>query len=263
MTLKLPEPVDELLERSPLKLVVCQVRHRRKLAVSDIGAGLGVQDALGGPDNWNLEEFFQQTFAVGPSGDEMPVRPVGVGPDRGWRLTSEKGDYLATLLPTSFSLETANYTTWEAFSGQFEVLVRAVGKSIRPEAEERLGLRFVNQIENPTVQTPSGWMEWIRPEVVGILSDERIGPSILATQQVIDIDAGRRMRAAIRHGLAKDSDTGRLTYILDLDTFRQGVRVFDANGIVGELSKLHRLTLQLFQWMITEKMYRYLRGQDV
>lgn len=261
MNLKLPEPKDERLPRSPLKLVVCQVRHRRTPVVSDISVGLRVQEALGGPDSWNLEEFFQQTFAIGP-GEEAPVRPMGIGPDRGWRLISEGSGLNVTLLPTNFTLETSSYTTWGDFSGQLGVLMKAVAEAARPEAEERLGLRYVNQIEEPSVRTPADWADWIKPEVVGILRDETLGSSILATQQVIQVDAGRRMRANIRHGLAKDPDTGRFAYVLDFDTYRQGVRGFVATGILDEAERLHRLTLQLFQAMITERLYRFLQGQD-
>ena len=163
--LRLAEARDERLERAPLKLVVSQVRYPRKLAAVDLEVGLAVQRALGGPDTWRLEEAQSQlvlSLAVSQvQGGAPAATPLETQP--GWQLRTEDNVWTITILPQSVALETTRYEGWIDFSYRLRLLLDTVQSAVHPSAEERLGLRYVNRIEEPRIDSPGNWARWIRP----------------------------------------------------------------------------------------------------
>lgn len=264
--LDLPAAADERLERAPITLVVWQARYPRKLAVSDVGVGLSIQRALSQVDNWRLDEAQSQVVvALALSGaedaDAIPATATG-STQRGWRVQSADRAWTATIFPQSVGLETTRYQSWAHFSERLGVLLTAVGEAVSPEAEERLGLRYINRIEEPRVTSAAGWATWIRPEVLGIVSHPGLGPGVLATQQQVDFQATPELNATLRHGLFREETSSWQTYVVDIDTYRSGVRPFDQAGILEASNAQNGVARQLFQNVITEDMYRYLRGED-
>jgi len=57
-------------------------------------------------------------------------------------------------------------------------LVAAIPEELRPHHVERLGLRFVDQIQAPGVATASDWREYIVPSLIGepdsLIFDDRV-----------------------------------------------------------------------------------------
>jgi uncharacterized protein (TIGR04255 family) len=259
--MRLAEARDEYLERAPLKLVVCQARYPRKLAAVDLEVGLAVQRALGGADRWRLDEAQSQlilSLAVSQvQGGAPAATPLDTQP--GWQLMADEGAWTVTILPQSVSLETTRYENWAHFSDRFSALLVAVQAAVHPGAEERLGLRYVNRIEEPRVESAGAWARWIRPEVLGIVLHPEIGAGVVATQQQVDVKANHGLRATLRHGVLRE-DNSVLSYIIDIDTYRTGVRPFDPESILEEAGRQNQLARQLFQSVVTDEMYAYLRG---
>lgn len=84
--LSLPDPRDDLLERSPLKLVVCQVRHDNIAAVADATRGLKAHEAI--------DDFVQIIDPISEKTVQFEDGPRGVAVNRseghgGWRYRSE------------------------------------------------------------------------------------------------------------------------------------------------------------------------------
>ena len=98
--------------------------------------------------------------------------------------------------------------------------------------------------------------------MLGIVLHPDIGPGVIAAQQQVDLKADGGLQATLRHGVLRD-ENDTLSYILDIDTFRTGVRHFDPKAILAEAQRQNRLARQLFQNIVTEEMYRYLRGGTV
>ena len=87
--LSLPDPSDQRLEHSPLRLVVAQVRHSRTVGVSDAGLLIETQRRLGEryPEAAQFEHQ-EVIFSAGPAGANANARQG----QQGWQLQSEDGN---------------------------------------------------------------------------------------------------------------------------------------------------------------------------
>jgi uncharacterized protein (TIGR04255 family) len=255
----LPEPDRTRLERSPLELVVCQVRHERRLVVGDVASALAIHQALGGPAG--LYESIDEV-----SGAEMNV-VMGFGAPNvhetktsGWRLTSSDGSWVVTLMSDSFALETSAYTTWDGeFAPRLDDLVDAVSAHIQPALEQRIGLRYVDRIEELRVTELAAWQRYLRHEMLGLVLHSELGPRVRTYQQQLVIDLGEGVKAGLRHGPVIEQGREEIAYQLDYDIFRQGGRPFDASGVKAAAERFNTYALQLFQATISDELLEELR----
>jgi uncharacterized protein (TIGR04255 family) len=260
MPLNLPPPDKRQLKRSPLVLVVAQVRHEE---ITDLGTGramLEIHKALGGPSG--LYPRSEQATEQATNIQVMPgLVPTALQTQRkGWRLRSADGAWIISLMPEFFSLETTAYTTWGGdFRPRFSTLLDAVTSAIKPATQQRIGLRYIDRISDPVVQSPQEWRDYIAPEFLGPLLHPLLGPAALATHQQIDLEAGDDMHSSIRHGFFADpSRANALTYLLDFDVYQEVIRAFDKESIMAALDGLNLLALQLFQQAVTERLLDHL-----
>jgi uncharacterized protein (TIGR04255 family) len=258
--LQLPEPSTEKLKRSPLELVVCQVRHERNLAVADPKRALEVHGGLGGKYPV-LDEAAGIALNIvgGPGG-------VSTTPDeqRGWNFRSTDGAWTVVLMPEFFALETRAYTDWTDFSARLDELVRVLGSVLEPSLEQRLGLRFIDRIKDPVVRSPAGWQGWIDDRLLGPVLHASLGPAIKAVQQVLQLDGGDDVEVLLRHGCELDGhpDDPVWHYFLDHDCSRSGGRAYSPGDIRDGAERLHTVALAVFQAAVTKKLFEHLRGDS-
>ncbi len=256
MSLDLPEPDRRPLSRSPLQLVVCQVRYEPVPRASEARVALAVHELLGGREGpfAKMEPLQSLNITMGPQ-----VMPTAT--PNGWRLTSTSGDWTAQLLGDQSSLETTAYETWEGmFRKRLFGLVDALTEQLQPETLNRVGLRYVDRITEPVVNGPAEWSQYIAPEILGPVLHEHLGPGVTAAQQQVDLDAGDEKRATLRHGFFRDQlQGGKLTYVLDFDTYREGIAAWNADEIKGLADELNELALRLFQQTVSAEMLEYMR----
>lgn len=261
--LQLPEPSAERLERSPLELVVCQIRHERNVKVGDAKRALEVYNGLGGRGG-KYPDFVEVTgvalnFTGGPAG-------VATATDqqRGWNCRSADGAWTVVLMPDFFALETRSYADWIDFSARLDELAQTVEAVLQPSVEQRLGLRFIDRIKDPVVLSPGGWKGWIDDRLLGPVLHNAFGPAISAVQQVLQLDGGDGMEVLLRHGCALEGSAKESVwhYLLDHDCSRSGGRAFSADDIHDGAERLHLLALAVFQAALTRKLFAHLRGDD-
>jgi uncharacterized protein (TIGR04255 family) len=256
--LQLPEPSTERLKRSPLELVVCQVRHERNLAVADAKRALEVHRGLGGKYP-ALDEAAGMALNIigGPAG-------VSTASDqqRGWNFRSTDGAWTVVLMPEFFALETRAYTHWSDFSARLGELVQLVQFAFEPSLEQRLGLRFIDRIKDPVLTSPTAWKGWINERLLGPILHGDFGPAIKAVQQVLQLDGGDNMEVLLRHGcvLEGSAEDPVWHYLLDHDCSRSGGRAFSPEEIRDGAERLHTLALAVFQAAVTPKLFNHLRG---
>ena len=260
MSVRLPEPDRTPLARSPLQLVVCQVRFEETLAVSDPKLILAIHERLGGRAG-----RYPKLEAVKGSRLDVQINVAGASllpseaPFSGWRLSSEDG-WTVSVMPDHYALETTRYTTWDGdFRPRFAELTDAVRSEIGPATEQRLGLRYIDRVSFPPVETAAGWRGYIADEFLGPVLHEVLGAAVKTTQQQVVLDFGAGVQCLLRHGfLADQNQEGRLTYLLDFDVFRGVLQQFDADGIKAAADQFNELSLQLFQQATTPELRRIL-----
>ncbi|MHB1536212.1 MAG: TIGR04255 family protein [Acidimicrobiales bacterium] len=257
--LDLPAPDTRRLERSPLELVVCQIRHERSsAATADATRAFAVRDGL------------EAEYPIDDEVTGLALNVVG-GPSRvstatdqqqGWNFKSADGAWIVVLMPDFFALESRAYTDWDDFSTRLGELVRQVEGVLAPGVERRVGLRFIDRITDPKITSPTGWEGWINERLLGPILHDNFGPAIKSLQQVLQLDGGDGMEVLLRHGcLVDDPPVNQVWhYLLDYDCSRSRGRAFSADDIRDTTECLHDLALSVFQASIEPKLYDHLRG---
>lgn len=253
--LSLPEPRNEPLQNSPLRLVVCEVRHQG-------GARVGEAEAE------KIHQFVKTDFpAVEPAlegtvnitaGSEG-VATQQTAPRPRWQFRSEDG-WVAVLGQSYFAIETTNYDRWNKFIGHFGTLMRAVADICKPVKEERIGLRFINRIRLDSIITLEHFQSHMTDETLGLLADDKLSSSIIGTQNIVDLQGPDDISLRLQHGCQSESNT--VSYIVDTDCYKQLSVVFRSNNILREIETFHRLCKQIFEAVITKQLYNTLRRQE-
>ena len=160
------------------------------------------------------------------------------------------------MMPGYVTLETSAYTTWdEDFRPRLVNLIEATSAHVKPDTEQRLGLRYLDRIIEPSVNNPQDWNGYIAPEFLGAVLHERIGPGVTAAEQQIVLEVDDDTKCGLRHGFFADPERDlALTYVLDFDLYREGVRVFDRDEILSAADQFNTFALQLFQEATTPKL---------
>lgn len=246
----LPPPRDATLARSPLELVVCQVRHERKLAVTEPRLALAVQKALGSEFE-QLQELQQTELTVegGPSG----VAAHSLEGTRGWRIASADGQWSVVLTPEYFAIESSRYTRWQEFQSRLVLLVESVFSELQPTLELRVGLRFVDIIRVNEAREPADFSGLIHKNLLGVILHPILGKAVRAHQSAVELhfDEGSVL---LRHGVTVD-DGGKIAYVLDHDCYRLGTREFSPTATLECVEDLHTLCKQVFEASITDDLY--------
>jgi uncharacterized protein (TIGR04255 family) len=237
------------------------VRYTTSPAVADVSAGIDLQTRLGGPHSgWRLERTAQQLITFAAVAGVSPTQTTQVQ-SAGWRVISDDEAWTFTLAADSASLETTRYEGWDTFSFRSGMLLGSLADVVKPELQLRVGLRYINRVNEPRVDTAQEWAEWIDPNIAGI-ARHQFAPMATAAQQQLNLTLGDGIKATIGHGFYREPLSERLTYLLDFDVYREGTSPFDRVSINSALYNLHRVALQLFQGMITDRLYQYLRGSE-
>lgn len=260
LLMNLPDPDRTRLSSSPLELVVCQVRHERRLAVGEGATAMAVYDALGGAEGRypNLDEVTGAEFNV-VMGVGAVSPNVSENKTSGWRFATEDGTWAVTLMPDHFALETTAYTTWDDdFAPRLSDLIDAVAEHLNPTFERRIGLRYIDRITELELPDVASWREYLRPEVVGLIAHPDLGDLVRAAQQQLVIEIGNSVFAGLRHGPV-NAPEGIVDYQLDYDVFRQGGRPFDPDTLKATISEFNTYALQLFHATVTEQLLEALR----
>jgi uncharacterized protein (TIGR04255 family) len=259
VALTLPAPSTEKLDRSPLSLVVCQVRHERTVTASEPKRAVSVHDAL--KESYPvLEEQAGQELTI--AAGQLGVQTLPGAVQRGWKLRSNDQLWNAIVMPDFFSLETTRYADWPDFRGRLEEFARAVSAAVEPSLEQRVGLRFIDRIAHPDVTEPAGWIDWIDRSFLGPIAHEKLGQAVVTSQQILQLDMGNGHSVILRHGAVRDQEaSGEMTYLIDQDCFTQRGRPFDVDQMLDAAEQLHTLALQVFQQAITPELYQYLKGE--
>jgi uncharacterized protein (TIGR04255 family) len=262
--LSLEHVLDEPLAAAQLRLVVAQVQHERLMAASDIKDALAIGDrlasSLSGPHPVAAQGVMVQ---IGPPGSLAPVPAPAPGPNlSAWQYVSAERDWVATVAPDFFSLETLAYGSWDEFRDELEQLTTAVSQVLSPDLVQRVGLRYLNELRVAGVMTPADWVGRVSPSFLGPAHDQEVGPSVRSVQQAVEFEGPEHSRVTLRHGTVQTLE-GQPAYLLDHDCYSDRSRRFDMPDLLREYDGLHRLGLGVFQQAVTPEFYLQLKEGKV
>jgi uncharacterized protein (TIGR04255 family) len=252
MALNLPEPDRSELPKSPLELVVFQVRFENRLRVSEGAVALAFHSALGEGAYPDIDSVEGQAFTVTVGPAQAPTAESK--PLSGWRMATADGKWAVALMPDHVAVETRAYTTWEEFEPRLAAAIDAAAEHVGPSLEQRVGLRFIDRITELDLRKATDWSGYIAPELLGVLGHEHLGPAVRAAHQQVLLEIEDGIRCGLRHGPIVDEERETVDYLLDYDLHRDGGRPFDADAIKTLAGTLNHIGLQLFQASVTPEL---------
>jgi uncharacterized protein (TIGR04255 family) len=169
-------------------------------------------------------------------------------------MQSTDGEWTVTVQPDHFAIETSRYPGWEEFQRRARILIEAVQAAAQPEIEQRIGLRYVNQLQHPDVNQPADWRSLISDALYQDTLYTSAGEDLQAVMQVVDLRTDPAHRIVMRHGFQRREG---LAYVLDSDCSRQHQRAFDAGTVTASLERLHHMARSAFVWATTKDLRTY------
>lgn len=249
--------------KSPLKLVVCQVRFP---VLPQFGEGSFVTPFIHAlrPDYPGVSREQQVELQLSPTGVKTGA------PDFLWRLATRDNDWAVVFGEASVALESRRYTTIEEFSGRLERVVEAARIHLDIAESTRVGLRYINEIRYPDANTLDEWRDLLHPDFLGFAASGVIEGRVeqmLQEAQFLREDGV----LLVRHGLLTGAVVAPLPpalppssrfYLIDLDYADGMQRNLDTAELVLRIRDYNEVMSKFFRATLTEKLYRYLEPSD-
>jgi uncharacterized protein (TIGR04255 family) len=210
-------------------------------------------------------------FAAGQQ-IELLFGPQGVTQQRAetknWKLTDKQRNWTITVTTDSITLETQRYTSISEFASRMAEAVSAAQEALKIDVQERVGLRYVNEIRHPKVSKPSDWRKFMNPTLLGPVADDGFASSVESSIQEL------RLRFSdgslvVRHGatrgttIAPESGTSAPEgefYLLDLDAFNEEEKDLDVDELSESMKRYNRSIYSLFRWGMNDQLFEFLKG---
>lgn len=239
-------PRQPLLKRAPLALAVCQLRFPLVLGFSDdLVRPLQVALAAEFPD---VEVQDLQQVQFGPEGITVTGQH-----QRLYRFRTHEKDWVVSVGATALSLETTSYRGFYDFIGRWGRIAEAAIAALDLRHQERLGLRYVNELPAPAGATREDLLELVREELLGpVGAHERTQRLLKAWQELrFQQDDGA---CTMQHGYDQRAENG-WSYVLDFDYYDEQAKAIELESQMRALAQYNHRTYELFQWAVNEQLF--------
>ena len=249
ITIKVPDVELDHLPGAPLKVAIAQVRFAPVFAIerrSDVAA---FQERLG--DRYVALEATSSESQFSTRGAATP-QPPGPDPEVVWRFERLERDWTISLSSTSLALEAVHYLDFDDFAGELSTIVEGLNEVFKPQREVRLGLRYVNHIDDKRLQK-DGIRYFLNERLISPVGAD-LGDDLLGSLAELRFRE-QEGTLVIRHGLIEPA-----RYLIDFDRFNAEERDFDHGSVVERIKGFHRLIEPLFVWSISDRYLKELQG---
>jgi uncharacterized protein (TIGR04255 family) len=229
-----------------LKLVICQVRFPVLHRFEQPGFLGAFQDAL-------KKEYPRAALEQQIGVALTPAGATSVPPTHLWRFTDTSGTWSVAVAKDFVSLETTAYDRFEAFRDRLQTVLDAL-PGLGVDFEDRLGLRYVNEIKHPKALTPASWRGFLNAELLGMVGGEVLGDGVIHAVQEIRLREEDGI-LVIRHGYIGAESPH---YLLDLDHYDEVGKPFDRERILQRIDAYHSKMHDVFEMSITDAMRDHL-----
>lgn len=236
-----------VLRKAPLKTVICQLRFQEVL-------GLSAEDVR------PLQKTFAQRYPMleREEGLEMNLAAEGLQPTgnvrRTFRFRDSEHHWTVTLTPDSLAIETNAYAHFRDFAERWCHVAEATVHELEIPMQDRLGLRYINQLPFSAEPTQEQLAQLVRPELVSLVGAHEVRTSQLLQSQQEARFVQEDGVLTLRHGLMPASDSGR-AYILDFDYYDEEPKALDLQEQIRTLVDFNHGIYDLFQWCVTEDTF--------
>lgn len=257
------ETLKVRFDAAPLELVLCQVRWPQLAALQgDISEKAKLFGDL-------LTEF--PLFSTTP---DMTIELTATGIVQSPRGTvyqwSTPDRATSVTLTNSFvTLATKRYEGYDAFGTRLRDVLTAL-EALNIPLVDRVGVRYVNRIVDPS--KIEAIADLVRPEILGHQALPAATSEVTLiqalTQSLFQVGDGHLQA---RSGVLPPGETldpaidplGTSSWLLDIDSFRQGENLFDVEGVLAQAGKLSDAAYDFFKLVILQGFLDSFEGRTV
>lgn len=226
------------LVNTPLKTVLCQARFPAQIGFGETQLR-PVQRRLA--DNYPRAEIAQL--------NELRLDAVGVTPmnmEQVFHFRDAAGAWTVTITRSFVSLETTAYENFPDFIRRWHFLMSVVADELDLDRQERIGLRYVNQVPLVGEPTAAALSSLLKPEIVGMVGAHPSTERLLSSMQELRF-ARDRGACTVRHGLIPRDDAAS-DYVVDLDLYDDQPGELDVDAQARLLAEFNHQAFDLFRW---------------
>jgi uncharacterized protein (TIGR04255 family) len=239
-----------LLE-APLKTVLCQVRYPAQIGFSEAQVR-PIQRRLAG--EYPRAEVGQLS--------EVRLDAVGVTPlgsEHVFHFRDVAASWTVTITRAFLSLETTAYTNFRDFLERWHAILGIVADALDVDRQERIGLRYVNEVPVQGEPTPGVLRTMLRSEVVGIVGAHPATERLLTSMHELRC-AEDQGACALRHGLLRQPLSN--VYVVDLDLYDEVPGELDVERQAKLLASFNHRAFDLFRWLWLPEQFKKFKPED-
>lgn len=254
---------QEVYPNAPVVVATVEIRHTESPVLTQ-------------PERKLAKQVLNRWTPIQRSSKQLTVAVMPGVPGSGDQSVEEFPKYFSrdSMLAISFRkeavvVESTRYDGWLAFREIIEAAIDARAKIGVPDAVERLGIRYLNEIR-PAEEAPVSWTKWVNANILGPIElSEAVGLEAKQWQGLAVYgptnDRSLVMRYAPGDGQAIEAGQelvrrkftpGPFMWI-DIDSFwlhEETLPEFDSEALVAKCDELHTPLRTLFEKLITSKL---------
>jgi uncharacterized protein (TIGR04255 family) len=241
------------LERTHMEVAVAEVRFLPTVESESLpeDVAVAVWKGLGQTLFPVFERHSMNNFSlmVTPNGADSSMRA-----QHGWVLATADRRSSITLLPAMVVVQTSNYERFSVSLGQpLKDALRLFAKETGVSLIQRIGLRYINRLQDPQASSPLFWNDQVRPEFAGPLLGT-LAPLVEGLHQQVQLRLAPTAVARVQSGVFREQGSEeRYSFLVDLDVFREEALPFDEILCANLTRQLNRTALALFCQMLSDR----------
>lgn len=256
------DPNREIYPNAPLKLVAFELRYPEVPELldgqPDLDQRLRKRLPLLGPP-----PVSEMHFEVAGS-----AAPRAFGRQGGLRRTDRRRRQAVAVTPIGTTIETSQYTRFEDFRAFVEEVLGHLAATVEVPAVERVGIRYIDEVDPVDLTQPVDWSDYIAPELLWVSRFFDHEP--LETNTVAVFSPATDQQLVVRYGVARApvvnpggplhitrSPAGSY-FLIDIDSGwnapADDLPEFAVRDVLDLLERLHAPVRDVFERMITDKL---------
>lgn len=256
------DPNREIYPNAPLKLVAFELRYPEAPELLDaqpeLDQRLRKRLPLLGPPPVSEMRFEVASGAA----------PRAFGRQGGLRRTDRRRRQAVAVTPIGATIETSQYTRFEEFRVFVEEVLGHLAVTVDLPAVERVGIRYIDELDPVDLPQPVDWTDYIAPELLRVSGFFDHEP--LETNTVAVFAPATDQRLVLRYGVAQApvvnpggplhitrSPAGSY-FLIDIDSGwnapADDLPEFAVDEVLDLLDRLHAPVRDVFEQMLTDKL---------
>ncbi len=253
-----PPPQSVQLKGAPLPIVLTQLRFFPVANMESQGYIAGFQEAVRKDYPRFSSEKLEVSFQI-PFGSSSSIPTARTF----WRMASFDSKWILTLTQDFLTLETTDYKHRDDFVARWGAIVAAFNSSFSNITVTRLGLRYVNRVDDPTLiaRLP----EIVKPQALGVAA-LLPGPDVSMSEALYAVPEGKmRVRWGILPANAihdpSIQPSPNPSWILDYDIFQEPTELpLDLSTIQEVTARFSERGYAMFRWMVKDSFLKSFGG---